>query len=134
MGLHFTLTFPKVPNFQVGQKGKSVKYVRAYLEGGEEEDGRRSADQLSQRIRRRARGDRRERRRERKLILGARGTLKTQRFRLGFLLFILFLFPLLAVSRLCPIVLYAYDTGTAGKLPCPCFNRREGGSSNTNIT
>ena len=76
----------------------------------------------------------REGERERKLILGARGTLKTQRFRLGFLLFILFLFPLLAVSRPCPIVLYAYDTGTAGKLPCPCFNRREGGSSNTNIT
>ena len=104
MGLHFTLTFPKVPNFQVGQKGKSVKYVRAYLEGAEEEEeeGRRSADQLSQRIRRRARGDRRERRRERKLILGARGTLKTQRFRLGFLLFILFLFSPLAVSD-CPV-------------------------------
>ena len=76
----------------------------------------------------------REGERERKLILSARGTLKTQRFRLGFLLFILFLFPLLAVSRPCPIVLFAYDTGTAGKLPCPCFNRREGGSSNTNIT
>ena len=45
------------------------------------------------------------RRRESKLILGARDSLKTQRFRLGFLL----------------SSPYAYDTGTAGKLPCPCF-------------
>nr|POE73439.1 coiled-coil domain-containing protein 12 [Quercus suber] len=74
-----------VPNFQAVQKGKSVKYVKAYLEEVIEEEEGRSADQLSQR-RRRARGDRRERRRERKLILGARGTLKTQRFSTGALM------------------------------------------------
>ena len=53
-----------------GQKGKSVKYVRAYgAEGKEEgkeeekeEEGRRSADHLSHR--RRGRGDRREKERE----------------------------------------------------------------------
>ena len=49
-----------------GQKGKSVKYVRAYgaegKEEGKEEEGRRSADHLSHR--RRGRGDRREKERE----------------------------------------------------------------------
>ena len=65
---------------------------------------------------------------------GCKGHSQNAAFQVRILLFILFLFPLLAVSRPCPIVLYAYDTGTAGKLPCPCFNRREGGSSNTNIT
>ena len=66
----------------MGQKGKTVEYARVYLaeeEEKEEQGGRRG------------RGDRRERRRERKLILGARDALKTQRFRLGFLS--LFVFP-----------------------------------------
>ena len=45
-----------------GQKGKSVKYVRAYGAEGKEEEGRRSADPLSHR--RRGRGDRREKERE----------------------------------------------------------------------
>ena len=93
------------------QKGKTVKYERAYLEEVEKkEEGRRSANQLSQkRIRRRRRrrdrlrkrrrrrrdkGDRRERVRlregERSIERGnsrcqvPRDTLKTQRFRLGF--------------------------------------------------
>ena len=82
----------------MGQKGKTVNYVTAYLAKGEEkeEEGRRR--------RRRAKGDRRERvrlreeersrERERKLILGSRDALKTQRFRLGFLPF--FFFPSLA--------------------------------------
>ena len=68
--------------------------------------------------------------------MGARDALKTQRFRLGFLF--LFFFPsprrVLVLSRSCPIIkkkgkdtraavsqAYAYDTGTAGKWPCPCF-------------
>ena len=52
--------------------------------------------------------------RETKLILGARDAIKTQRFRLGFLHFYIFF----SSPRRVP---YAYDTGTAGKLPCPCF-------------
>ena len=100
-----------------------------------EEEGRRLADQLSRR--RRGREYRRDRVRLRKLILGARDALKTLRFRLGFLFIIIF-FPLLAVSSPCPgrvrllkkkgkdtraavSQAYAYDTGTAGKWPCPCF-------------
>ena len=91
------------------QKGKTVKYERAYLEEAEKkEEGRRSANQLSQKRRRRRRrdrlrkrrrrrrdkGDRRERVRlregERSIERGnsrcqvPRDTLKTQRFRLGF--------------------------------------------------
>ena len=127
------MNFP-ITQFTREQKGKTVKYVRAYLAEGKEEEGRRLADQLSRR--RRGREYRRDRVRLRKLILGARDALKTQRFRLGFLFIIFFPSPrrVLALSRSCPIIkkkrkdtraavsqAYAYDTGTAGKWPCPCF-------------
>ena len=52
-----------VPNSQVEQKGRTVQYVRAYLEGDKEEGGRRSANWLSHRRRRKR--DRRETERER---------------------------------------------------------------------
>ena len=92
------MNFP-ITQFTREQKGKTVKYVRAYLAEEKEEEGRRLADQLSRR--RRGREYRRDRVRLRKLILGARDALKTQRFRLGFLFIIIF-FPLLAVSSPCP--------------------------------
>ena len=124
---------------QVGAKGENCK-LRKGIFGQRRRKRRRGKKEKSRR--RSAWESETERRREieRKLILGSRDALKTQRFRLGFLLF--FFFPPLlraAVSRQCPIiekreghacscVPYAYDTGTAGKLPCQLWNRTKNSS------
>ena len=134
LGLHLQ----KYPIPKWGQKGKTVKYVRAYLEEIEEEGSDRLISSPTERSRRRAREDRRETLRERerervgKLILGYS---KKAAFQVRIFSVFFFFFPLLPVSdykkkgketRTAVSPAYAvpvrvrHDTGTAGKLPCPC--------------
>ena len=131
LGLHLQ----KYPIPKWGQKGKTVKYVRAYLEETEEVGSDRLiSSPTERRRRRRAREDRRETERERvkKLILGYS---KKAAFQVR--IFSVFFF--FSLSSPCPTIkkkgkdtrtavspAYAvpvrvrHDTGTAGKLPCPC--------------
>ena len=94
LGLHL----PKYPIPKWGQKGKTIKYVRAYLEEIEEEGSDRLiSSPTERRRRRRAREDRRETERERvkKLILGYS---KKAAFQVRIFSVFFFFFPLLPVS------------------------------------